>query len=103
MKNNLLNPCDECPFRKNSIPGWLGAETAESTFHHVTNEGDFACHKTRSKPLSLMSRCKGSLLFLKKACKSPKYNEELKVALKKEKGDTSNILLVNEFFNHHNK
>lgn len=104
MKNNLKKPCNECPFRKNSIKGWLGGETAQSTFDMVSHEVDFACHKTRHKEVEEMSRCRGFLLFTKKACKLPKYNEELKAIIENlKKPDTSNILSIPEFFQHHKK
>lgn len=102
MKNNLKTPCAECPFRKNSAPGWLGGETVQDTFQHVSGEGDFACHMTRQKKRAQMSRCRGSLLFMKKSGKRPQYNDGL-VRIFRELGqpDTSNILSVPEFFNHH--
>lgn len=102
MKYNLKSPCDECPFRKDSLPGWLGGNTALQTFRHVTNEGDFACHKTRHKKSILMSRCFGSLLFLRKIGKLPKYDVKLSEAISvlniKHIG---NILSLHEFFKHH--
>src|SRR6185369_17781581 len=74
MKDNLKKPCDECPFRKKSLKGWLGGETPQSTLDFVNGEADFACHKTRHKEESAMSRCKGFLMFTRKMCKIPKYN-----------------------------
>jgi len=103
MKNNLKEPCVECPFRKDSAAGWLGGETVQDTFQHVNNEGDFACHMTRHKAKKEMSRCRGSLLFLKKACKMPQFNPDLAQALKTIGSDVdkSYILSVPEFYKHH--
>lgn len=107
MKNNLKKPCDECPFKKNSLKGWLGGETAESTFEMVKHETDFACHKTRDKEKpSEMSRCRGFLLFTRKICKIPKYNQELKEIVEKidfKTANNANILGLAEFFEHHNQ
>lgn len=106
MKNDLKKPCKECPFKKNSLPGWLGGETAQSTFDMVSHEVDFACHMTRDKDVEKMSRCRGFLLFTIKSCKTPKYNVELKKiidSMKKVTNDLTNILSIPEFFKHHNK
>lgn len=103
MIDNLKEPCKECPFRKNSLPGWLGGETPEATYHSVMDaEIDFACHMTRHKTDKNMSRCKGSLLFLKQSCKSPKFNTELSQCVENiNRKEISNILLPHEFINHH--
>lgn len=105
MKNNLTKPCAECPFRKDSIKGWLGGETAQSTFDMVRHEADFACHMTRHKKVEEMSRCRGFLLFSKKISKIPKFNKELAKALEeipfKEAIKETNILSLPEFIKHH--
>lgn len=81
MKFNLKKPCIECPFRKASTRGWLGGETVKDTYDQVMGEGPFACHMTRHKRARDMSRCRGSLLFMKKSCKLPKYDLKLKKEL----------------------
>ena len=104
MKNNLTKPCNECPFRKKSLPGWLGGETTESTLDFVRHEADFACHKTRHKPETEMSRCRGFLMFTKKICTIPKYNAELAAAVKKidhKSKQMDEILGITEFVPHH--
>lgn len=104
MKDDLKKPCNECPFRTSSLKGWLGGETPEDTFNHVVGEGDFACHMTRHKKEKDMSRCKGSMLFLRKMAKMPKFNRKLADALKKidyQEAKESNILARNEFIKHH--
>jgi hypothetical protein len=104
MKNNLKEPCVECPFKKESAPGWLGGETAEDTFRHIKAEADFACHLTRDKKLKEMSRCRGSMLFMRKSGQMPRYNTQLAKDLQDMgKPDTSAILSVPEFFKHHGK
>lgn len=35
-------PCDNCPFRKDSLKGWLG----EERMREILNEDSFVCHKT---------------------------------------------------------
>jgi hypothetical protein len=104
VKDNLKEPCKECPFRKTSLKGWLGGElTAKQTHDMVLGEADFACHKTRSKPLDKMSRCKGSQIFLLNHCKLPKFNQPLAKALKQteREGHKENDYLGFDFIEHH--
>lgn len=114
MKDTLKNPCNACPFRKNSLPGWLGPWDANSLHQFVMNEGDFACHLTipqdeRNLVIveEITMRCAGSVLYLGKNCKSPRY-EPLASVLGKVKADPEyrtrldNILNLREFINHHN-
>lgn len=37
-------PCDACPFRKNSVPGWLGADTAEGFIQNINADVHLPCH-----------------------------------------------------------
>lgn len=37
-------PCNECPFRKNSIPGWLGPHKIEDFRTMASADVDFKCH-----------------------------------------------------------
>lgn len=45
MANSLpaiKHPCKDCPFRKDSLPGWLG----ESRSKEISECDSFVCHKT---------------------------------------------------------
>lgn len=43
----LRRICDLCPFAKNALPGWLGAErAADIAGQLVRADGVFHCHKT---------------------------------------------------------
>lgn len=103
MKDNLKSPCIECPFRKDSLKGWLGGLTAQETHDYVLSEANFACHMTRKKSNENMSRCKGSQIFLNIHCKVPKVNMKLLRAVRqtrKENHDTSKYLGF-DFLTHH--
>ena len=41
---NVKNPCKECPFRKDSMEGWLGAER----MGEILDQSSFVCHKNHS-------------------------------------------------------
>lgn len=37
-------PCSECPFRRKSTPGWLGAATPQSFIIEISMERPLPCH-----------------------------------------------------------
>lgn len=38
---NVKKPCKDCPFRKDSLSGWLGKDRMTS----ILDSGSFVCHK----------------------------------------------------------
>lgn len=40
---NVKKPCAQCPFRKDSLKGWLGGERMEE----ILNQDSFICHKKK--------------------------------------------------------
>lgn len=105
MKDNLKEPCKECPFRKTSLPTWLGGLTAKQTHDYVLSEANFACHMTRKKTAEQMSRCKGSQIFLIHHCKSVRMNIPLQKALAQTKKEGHNLenYLGFDFLQHHSE
>jgi hypothetical protein len=92
-------PCGQCPFKKNSIKGYLGGFTIEETLETAKSEHSFICHKTRETPNQ--KECSGRLLFASKVCKSFKNPELEKLRLEaKENNSTENILGF-DFKEHH--
>lgn len=39
--------CSECPFKKNSLQGWLGNHTTDSISEQINLELPFSCHMVR--------------------------------------------------------
>lgn len=39
-------PCNECPFRRKAIPGWLGAASPQSFIIEISMERPLPCHPT---------------------------------------------------------
>jgi hypothetical protein len=105
IKQNLKAPCNACPFRKNSAGGYLGGVwTAPDLHKFVMAEQVFACHKTideDNQPMPELELCAGSVMYMNnnaKRCRDPFLSK----AQDKFRGqDTSNILSVPEFFEHH--
>ena len=38
--------CNDCPWRRNATPGWLGPQTAEEWLDIAHSEAPVACHQT---------------------------------------------------------
>jgi hypothetical protein len=73
MKFNLTKPCKDCPFRKDTLKGWLG-RAAERIASDITTENKtFPCHKTTGVETGFPGRpeddsqCAGALLMLQQA------------------------------------
>lgn len=47
------HPCKDCPFRKDSLDGWLGRKRMEE----IMEAGSFVCHKDNSR------QCAGHMLL----------------------------------------
>ncbi len=106
MNNNLKDPCNACPFRKNSASGYLGGRWTAADLHRfVMSEGNFACHKTievDGVETERTEHCAGSILYMNKNAKRCSHNKERKALQEKFKdADKSNILNLVEFMEHH--
>lgn len=106
MNSNLKEPCNACPFRKNSMRNWLGGRwTAIQLHQFVMSEGNFACHKTievDGVETNKTEHCVGSILYMNKNAKRCSHNKERKALQEKfSTHDKSNILNLTEFVEHH--
>lgn len=71
MKFVITKPCQNCPFRRDCLPGWLGRERAREIARSLyENDETFPCHKTTGgdskKPLHLTTHCAGALILHEK-------------------------------------
>jgi predicted Zn-ribbon and HTH transcriptional regulator len=106
MNSNLKEPCNACPFRKNSAAGYLGGRWTATELHQfVMSEGNFACHKTIEIDNVFTDKnehCVGSILYMNKNAKRCSHNKERAALQEKFKdADKSNILNLVEFQQHH--
>lgn len=46
MKNPLKKPCNQCPFRRRSLPGYVGADTPEHFIATTLSDVAMPCHST---------------------------------------------------------
>lgn len=69
MKYNLTKPCNDCPFRRNAMRGWLGPWRVE-TLLRVIGHSAFACHQTirpggdYDEEAPHLESCAGMAIFL---------------------------------------
>lgn len=102
-------PCDECPFRKDSIPAYLGPyESPEELHSIVMAELPFTCHMTQTKDLTWDEAkdsvlCAGAIAYMKKNAKRPRNGELAYLVEEIPKQILDNILYQSEFIKHHSK
>ena len=72
MQFNFKKPCNNCPFLKESLHGWLGEQrSTEISEVIVSGIGTFSCHKTTGVtrgieiPQQNQSHCFGALQMLR--------------------------------------
>lgn len=75
-------PCSDCPFRRKSMPGWLGAGSPESFLDCIQRDEPLPCHQTidYDDPAWLEkwtaqeggSMCAGALVFMANKLQRPK-------------------------------
>jgi hypothetical protein len=101
--------CNECPFTKTSLAGWLADYTPQDLHTLVMSERPFPCHMTHKEDMlswedagtEKYPLCMGALKYMKKAGKLPR-NKDLMDAMKDiSRDDLDNILSLREFFEHH--
>lgn len=69
MKYNLTKPCNECPFRRESLAGWLGPWDPDDLLRVIGNS-TFPCHRTvkpedyHNEDAPHLESCAGMAIFL---------------------------------------
>ena len=73
-------PCDQCPFRRTALTGWLGGLTPDE-FRWLANADTYMpCHKAAAKqggvdyshPDKSIPQCAGRAIYWANQCKSPR-------------------------------
>jgi hypothetical protein len=75
-------PCNECPFRRRSLPGWLGLNTPQSFVIEISMERPIPCHTSIDYERNDWLRqweaqrigfiCAGSLIMMRNMGKLPR-------------------------------
>lgn len=69
------SPCSDCPWRINSLPGWLGPLDATEWIGLVLSDAPIACHQTIVKSGEWtpgVRQCAGAADFRANICKVPR-------------------------------
>lgn len=79
MPTQHKKPCKDCPFRRKSLPGWLGDNDLEEFTLLSVSDEKMPCHLTPGDGAALdfemhpdASQCAGRGIFLSNMCKSPR-------------------------------
>lgn len=99
-------PCNDCPWRKIAIPGWLGPYPAERWLEIAHGESPVACHQTITEVNDegvgmwdhpAMRQCRGVAIFREHVCKSPRHPD-----IETGPTDPDNVFVTNaEFMEYH--
>ncbi len=97
--------CKGCPFRKNSLPGWLGDYTPDEVVAAVWSEQHFMCHTEIDytnpdwqQELAGKPHCGGAIQMAKVMCKLPR-NPQHAAAVRSCKVEKNH--LRKDFTEHH--
>lgn len=86
------SPCSDCPWRRDSLAGWLGGNTADEWVAMAHADVHIPCH-TRPD-----HQCAGNAIYRRNACKS------VRPPLLTLERDTDKVFnWPNEFLAHHNR
>ena len=104
------SPCRECPFRRGSIPGWLGAasyEPKEFLTPHWEGEMLLPCHQEVEWEAEQLTEdahtCYGLAVMMKNSCKLPR-DREMADAVRSVEADRENFFsFPTEFIKHHSR
>lgn len=109
--------CNECPFQKDSPPGWLGDHSIDEILTAIQFEHLFSCHLQRSDDANVnklemengrQSICRGFIMSAKVSCKrfgqNPNTGSELlklQESIDDDDPQLKNIMNKWEFKTHH--
>lgn len=75
-------PCNDCPFRRKAMPGWLGAADPQSFIVNISMEQPLPCHQTMDytdprwkekwEAQKTGNICAGALIMSANMCKHPR-------------------------------
>jgi len=88
-------PCKECPFRRKSLPGYLGGNGKQEFAVIAQNEGALPCHLVMTRPNP--AHCVGRATMWANQCKRSRDG-----SVPKMEQDRDNVFShIGEFTEHH--
>jgi hypothetical protein len=103
LPDALHKPCNDCPWRRNAAPGWLGPYTAEEWVQLAHSDEPIACHLTieveDSWEEGVIRQCAGAAIYRANVCKSPRNPEVVVLP-----SDTETVFATpNQFMDYHDR
>ncbi len=86
-------PCSDCPWRRDSVQGWLGGFTAKSWVNCAHSETVVKCHVIRNQ------QCAGTAIYRANVYKLPRTPEALQ--LPPDTGKVFSSIIGDDFLEHH--
>lgn len=104
MELKHKQPCNECPWRKKSLAGWLGGHSAEYYADAVQKNEIPPCHNVDFGPDDDRSAfCVGALAVGSNQCILPRNTDGAQAAQKKITKKDACFGSVYAFYEHHTK
>ena len=91
------SPCSDCPWRRDSVPGWLGSMTSDEWLALAHGEGQADCHTT-VRPDGGAHACAGLAIYRANVCKAPRDPNVMRLP-----ADRVKVFSFNEFKKHHDR
>lgn len=107
MKAPLKKPCGQCPFRRKSLPGYLGSSSPQEFIAATMNDATMPCHNSvdyaepnwedQLAPGGSARHCAGAAILFSNTCKLSMDPDRPKL-----KADRANVFSNSrEFLEHH--
>jgi hypothetical protein len=85
------DPCSDCPWRRDALPGWLGEMTAGEWIQAAHGEARIDCHTV------IGPQCAGAAIYRANMCKKPRDPKVLRLPVDHQEVFSS----PTEFCDHH--
>lgn len=90
-KKQHTKPCSDCPWSRNSVPGWLAQSTPIEWLEYAHGETLLECHTL------IPQQCAGAAIYRANVCKVPRDKTQLQLP-----ADEIRVFAnQQEFYDHH--
>lgn len=97
-KKQHTSPCSDCPWRRDSLQGWLGGYDADEFLDAARGDGPVHCHVLK-RTNQAHWECAGAAIYRRNSCKLVDAEECLVLPADREKVFSNAI----EFKKHHER
>lgn len=103
-------PCAQCPWRRDSLRGWLGEDTPADFAATAESDERMPCHITVDyeredwrEQADSAPRCAGRAVYLRNRCKVPRDREEAEFVRSVERDADNVFTTAAAFIAHHSR